>query len=519
MASIPGTSGAARPKPTRAILAAFILLGAALAYRLAGFLVDGIGAIANPYELDYGEGIVWQQMRMMFDGRGYAPIDGFPSIVFHYPPLYHAAAYGASALGLDPLVAGRTVSFVSTLVAALLIGAICFQLADRDRRAVRLICAATAAILALSWFPVLNWAPLMRVDMLACALSLGGLVLAMRALDRPFLIFPAALAFVAAVYTKQTMVAAPAAAFGTLLVLRPGLAGRGIATALVAGSTALALLAIGTDGGFIRHVFLYNVNRFDAAQLVQIGESLVLHAVYFGVAGLGVISLAAEVRTSGAGPGGLKDFFRRIGADAQASRKLVVLAYLAATTPMLLANGKVGANINYQIEWMFVLSIFAGLAVAAGARALFALERGSGKSLLHTCVVPAAIALQSIILLNSPYRRPSPELEMAMERLGTQIRQAERPIVSDNMVLLLRNGREVVWEPAIFAELASTGVYDERPMVRRIRKRDFAFFITFGGRGTAQFHRRYNPAVANAIDSAYPVKEQLQNWTLHRPLR
>jgi hypothetical protein len=518
MASIPGSAAAHRPISVRLTLFAFVLLGIGLAFRLKGFLLDGLEAIANPYELDYGEGIVWQQMLMMFDGRGYAPIDGFPSIVFHYPPVYHAAAHGAALLGLDPLMAGRTVSFLSTLVAALLIGGITFDLSHPDARRVRLISAGTAAILALSWFPVLNWAPLMRVDMLACALSLGGFLLALRALDRPWLIFPAAIAFVAAVYTKQTMIAAPAATFGTLLVLRPRLALKGIAAAMVVGLAALALLAAATDGRFIRHVFLYNVNRFEASGLLQVAESLLLHSIYIVMAGVGVWTLASDVRTSGASGGGLRGFARRIAGDGGAGAKLMVLAYLTVATPMLLMNGKVGANINYQIEWMFVLSIFAGISVAPAARALFEGRDAPARSLLHSWAVPAALAFQSLVLLQSPYRGgPSPELAASMERLGERIRSADRPIIADNMVLLLKNGHEVVWEPAIFAELASTGVYDERPFVRKIKRRDFAFFLTFGDRGTARFHERYNPAVADAIDVAYPVKERFGKLTLHSP--
>ena len=61
--------------------------------------------------------------------------------------------------------------------------------------------------------PVVTWAPFMRVDMLAVALSLFGLVAAFKALERPRLIYLAALLFVAAVYTKQTSIAAPAATF------------------------------------------------------------------------------------------------------------------------------------------------------------------------------------------------------------------------------------------------------------------------------------------------------------------
>ena len=64
----------------------------------------------------------------------------------------------------------------------------------------------------------------MRVDMLAMALSLFGLVAAFKSLERPRLIYLASLLFVAAVYTKQTSIAAPVATFAVLLAMRPKLA-------------------------------------------------------------------------------------------------------------------------------------------------------------------------------------------------------------------------------------------------------------------------------------------------------
>jgi hypothetical protein len=93
---------------------------------------------------------------------------------------------------------------------------------------------------------------------------------------------------------------------------------------------------------------------------------------------------------------------------------------------------------------------------------------------------------------------------------------ADKPVISDDMVLLLRSGREVLWESSIFAELASTGRWDERPFVRRIRDGEFAFFVTWGQRGHYRFDERYNPAVADAIDAAYPVKQETAGLTIHR---
>ena len=75
-----------------------------------------IGAINYPFQLDYGEGIVWQQADMILRGEGYRPLSDNSFIVFNYPPLYHlVSGLLAKTLDLNWLVAGRTVSVLSTL--------------------------------------------------------------------------------------------------------------------------------------------------------------------------------------------------------------------------------------------------------------------------------------------------------------------------------------------------------------------------------------------------------------------
>ena len=116
---------------------------------------------------------------------------------------------------------------------------------------------------------------------------------------------------------------------------------------------------------------------------------------------------------------------------------------------------------------------------------------------------------------HTDYRDPARIAEM--EVLRDQIAAAPRPVVSDDMVLLRRAGVPVQWEPAIFAELANTGDWDERPFVALIRQRHFAFFVTSGQRGQRLFDSRYNRAVADAMDAAYPVKRIVADYIVHLP--
>ena len=74
------------------------------------------------------------------------------------------------------------------------------------------------------------------------------------------------------------------------------------------------------------------------------------------------------------------------------------------------------------------------------------------------------------------------------------------------MVAVLRAGKAVLWEPAIFAELGATGVWDETPLLERIRARQFAFILANGPPGSPLYQSRHTPAVTQAIAAAYPVQ-------------
>jgi hypothetical protein len=490
------------------------VLLALLAYHAVLFAIGGVAAIRYPWELDYGEGIVWQQMRWIFTARAYGPIDQFPAIVFHYPPLYHAVtAIIAGALGTDELATGRAVSLLSTVAAgiasAILVGLLLEGRASRwDRR----LWGVVAGLLVFTYLPVTTWAPFMRVDMLAMALSLFGLVAAFKSPERPWLIYLASLLFVAAVYTKQTSIAAPAATFAVLIALRPRLAIQGIATCLALGLAVLLALGWLTDDGFYRHIFLYNVNRPDFGRLSWIVYAAATQVVYVGLAGFVLVRRLLEVRSKYRGNANAR---AALGANTADTRLLIAAAYALVSTLMLVLVAKSGSSINYFLEWFFALGLFAATAPSE-ARSIAA-----GPAQLRAFLAVGAVAALALGVVYAPlprsdYDANSPRARQ-LAQLSAEIKAADKPVISDDMVLLIRSGRQVLWEPAIFAELASVGDWDERPFVERIRKHEFAFFITWGQRGFRRFDERYNPAVADAIDAAYPVIEKRAGLIVHKP--
>jgi hypothetical protein len=516
---------AGRPAAPTRLIAATALTGmaCALVWKLLIFLDWAHWAVLDPHELDYGEGIVWQQMRMIVEGRGYAPLGTFPAIVFHYPPVYHLLTWVvASVSGADDLTAGRALAVFGTLTTATFLGVIAGLATVGSSRAARWTCGATAALVSLTCFPVAIWSVLMRVDMVAAALTLGGFWLAMAALRRPALIYPAAIAFVCAVFTKQTMVAAPGAAFLVLLFLRPAVAVRGIAACVLLGLSVLAVMSLATHGQFMRHIFGYNINRFSFERLKTMKILALSHLMYLqlGVVGVWLSSrrIAREI-----GPGSLTDLRRRLGADVGTSRGLMAVAYLVTTTCLLILAGKVGSSVNYYIEWFLAVGVFVGVAARPAADAIFpttGFDAPGGARFSPLVLLPALVAVGALL---TPSLEKNDEIKNAADErelttLTRWIGEANLPVISDNMVILRKAGKEVVLEPAIVAELGSTGVYDERALTRLIRDRRFAFFVTSGERGDALFDTRYNPPVAAAIYEAYPRVVKMAGLTVHLPV-
>jgi hypothetical protein len=496
-------------KPGLARVAALGVLFAVLLARAVQFTAKGVAAVRFPWELDYGEGIVWQQARLIFSDKAYGPIDHFGAIVFHYTPIYHAVtALVSGALGTDELATGRAISLLATFASAIAAGVIAVTIGRENGKMRRWVIGSVAGLSALTFVPVAVWALLMRVDMLALALSLAGVVAALKAAERPRWILLASVCFVAAVYTKQIAVAAPIAVFSVLLATRPKLALQGIGICVALGSAALGVLTWLTDGGFFRHVFLYNVNRLDGGRLWWLVLAGAQHAIYCALGGWAAFWQASQLRSR------YRSITSLRAASAADIGRLIGLAYLGVTTAMLLTVTKSGSSINYFVEWCFALSIF--VAVGLGELTSSASKFADRKAI--AVALPLGLALQAAITPPSPWdtnRNGRRAHELAI--LSKQVAAAKKPVISDDMVLLLRSGRQVLWEPAIFAELASTGVWDQRPFVQRVRNGEFAFFVTSNKRGEPRFDQRYNPAVADAMDEAYPVKESLAGLLIHRP--
>jgi hypothetical protein len=488
-----------------------LLLGIIALYPAVMLLLWIIRAIPFPYGLDYNEGIVWQQMNDIVAGRGYGPIDGFPAIVYHYPPAYHLLSAAVAAVGVDPLSAGRIVSLLATVGSAVLIALLARTwLVEGFSRMQRIVGIAGAVLCFLGCRGVQDWAPLMRVDPLACFFALSGLWLAIRAVERPKLIYAAALAFVLSVFSKQNSVLTAIAGFGVLLFWRPKMAVRGVIASVVIGSAALAVLLWQTAGEAWKHLLLYNINRFDLARLgpnlwegTGPADRLLLA---LGILGILLSLRRGEVRAAPS------------SSAARTVARQATLAFAALATVSLISTAKYGSSSAYYMQWEAALSIFGGV----GAARMLALSQrfrssGQGGAAVLLASLPVLIVFWVAIMTGTQNLRHIKHFGKQGDRLSALIQPIRGPILSTEMALLLRNHRPVVWEPAIFRELAHAGRWDERILVEKIRRHEIAAVITDGDRGYRWFDEQFSPAIADAMDAALPYHIHVGRRILRLP--
>ena len=497
-----------------------------LSLHAASLILLIVSAVRFPFELDYGEGIVWQQMRLIIAGQAYERIDGFPAIVFHYPPIFHLlAAVLHGVTGLDELAAGRLVSAIATALICMFAGMIIFRSLRREigsRAAI--LCAVIGSFVILSFEPVQKVSVLMRVDTVAIAFSFAGVFFGLYAFSRPRFIHLAALCFVAAVFAKQAAIAAPAATFLTLLIARPKTALAGVATTLLVGLTILTTLAWITDGNFLRHIFLYNVNQLAPSHVILF-EGLAAYFGYIYVVVRGALCRLYDCQPFPERGSRISALRNRLYASPYDAALFLFLVYFGLATPMLLMIMKSGAWIGYFVEFMCVVGVLVGLFMRNAAMAALGIlsSHANASNRMIAFTLPAAVVMQALILLIVPHvtgaayvaKLSRPERMAELQYLVGMIREATRPVISDDMVLILRSGKQVQLEPAIFAELASTGLWDQQSFVNLIRSHAFAFFVSEGDEGEELYNGRYTPAVAQAIRTAYPIKRHLADYTIH----
>lgn len=445
-------------------------------------------AVGYRYPLDYGEGPLLDQAARLAAGTNIyrADLTAPPYTISNYPPLYPLALALPTGLFGPSLAAGRAISGLCAVLTALLLGLIVHGL-TRDR------CAAAVAGLTLLAFPyVLGWSKLARVDLLALALSIGGLYLLVRWPGRWRGTILGGLLLVAAIYARQSYaLAAPLAAVGWLWAHdrrhAAGLAALvgGLSLGLFFGLNAL------TGGGFAYNIITANVNDFVLANLARWWRDL---------------RGAAPVLLLLAGP------FLVAGRRSVAWPLLA--PYLIGASLSALTIGKVGSNMNYLLELCAALSLMAGACVAWGRRCPW---------LRATLLI--LLALQVGLLMRASWRDPIAGLQwrmaqprVALAELEQIIAAADGPILADEyMGLLALQAKPLYIQPFEVTQLAKAGLWDQAPLLSNIRARAFPAIFIQHFRGYPVYQERWTPEMLAAIMAHYEPTAFLAETIVYWP--
>lgn len=453
-------------------------------------------AIPHPYSLDYGEApLVDHAMRLTWGENIYrADISEPPYTITNYPPLYMALiALGVQVAGPESaFFFGRMISALCSWIAAFCILFIVFA-HTRDRIA---SLAAGAVFLAFPY--VVFWSPLLRIDMLALALSLCGLLTLVWKPESRIHFIAAGLLLIAAIYTRQSYaLAAPLAAFVWLLARDWKQALR--FAALVGGLSVLLflILNIATGGGFFYNIVTANVNEFRMQQVTDHWERLLEIArtpVWFGVVSLLLPLSWLVVR--------LIERFSETRLVLPGTNPLWTLAapYLLGSLVSAATIGKVGSNVNYLLELCAGLGLAAGV-VIAWARASFKIHALQAV-VLFTLALGVARLMSFMMLDYSQDLLARRSAITELHQLKALVKETPGEILADEyMGMLTLLGRPLVIQPFEVTQLSLDGQWDQKPLLQSIRNREYAAIILYDQPWS--INDRWTPEMREAVLDSY----------------
>ncbi|GMV79043.1 MAG: hypothetical protein AMXMBFR7_02270 [Planctomycetota bacterium] len=479
-----------------------------------------------PYELDYGEGPILAQLHAADAGHGlYESWREPPHTVTNYPPVFRAATRFAAWFTGDYLSAGRWVSvlalFASAALAAWAVGAHALDLRRRgacsgDDYLAALAFALTAGGAVLAPTYAFLWGVLLRVDTLAVACSLAAVVVSARAFERSWGPYAVGVLLIAALFTKQSMLAAPAACVAAACVQNLGRGLRFTAGFVGAGFLLLILATLFTDGGFWNHLVTANRNHYSWPQACHMLASLMEEHGRLVVLG---------------GLGGLWQFtswMQTPHAERPHPRLLWCLYGLTAFATSLMI-GKAGAFINYQLEFLCVCGVLTGLLLADLLAAAPPLKELWGKGLFPVLGACGAILLLTVQFVRFDHLKLLAEMEHALQRrLEEQdpfvlkaLRDAPGAVLSEDTTLVVLAGKELRFQPFEMTQLAEQGLWIQGPFLDELRNRRYdRIVLKFDLFGDPSWHRqRFSDAMLDVMREHYEFEAQHGALRVYRPKR
>jgi len=458
------------------------------------FLITALFGLFNPRDTSQPEGaVVAAALRVANGDPLYLDVQKGPYVTTMYGPFFYLVLGGIlrvlNARVTGAYLAGRLLSLGSALAGAALVGYLSGRYgASRPARWI-------ASGLFLASPLILPVAYSSRTDVLAATLALAGVALFERWADssRCYL---AAVPLVAAIYTKQTTLAALLAIVLFLLLRRRPARAMGMAAAVIVPGAAILFLLIRATRG------LASLN------LIQVPGASPLSLLSRPAGGLvNFVSLAALPLILAA-----PVLPRLIRGDW--SLRLPLCYAGAALAVSLASSAKLGSDTYYFIEPLAATLLLS----AVGLTSLL----GEGKTLSDRMGLLTFGAL--LVLLSGTVGMTVRTGEYRYVPNDGAIRVAAAApgdvLIEDENVALKCGKPVTMMDPFAFAYMQRRGLWDAGPLNRRIEDRQFGVIIL---RSPIEHPSHYQGATywpdetLSAIGRAYVSGETVDGYVVYRP--
>jgi hypothetical protein len=408
----------------------------------------------NRHEMNLTESVVTAHSTMLARGGTlYYSLKTYPYTASGYMPVFYSLEAGLVRLGLRGELAGRLISFGAMLASFWLAWRIVWMY-TQNRYA-----AWLAAVMASACAPLLGWGSTGVVDYLGVALGMA----AFWQFSRFYLYGEKALRWAAlfialSFFTKQSMLAAPAAIFVLLLSRsRKTALLFGVPLAAGIGGLALGLNAV-TQGRFFGNTVFAMIQPYEAGKLMQ-------HVTYIGLVSGGLILV----------------FLATLPRLARGKTAPLLVYFLFSWLLLAVMAPKTGSDSNYHIEPTLLLIVCAAAGLAEIG--FFELVFRNSKSWITLLQAPIGVFL----LMN--YRIVVPDIitrvwrentfRTEMARAEPYLKNARGPIFSADLDPMVRaNGRLDV-EPIIYSLMVKAGRIDPEPMRADLARGAFPVVILY----------------------------------------
>jgi hypothetical protein len=298
-----------------------------------------------------------------------------------------------------------------------------------------------------------------RVDTLGLFFSLLGIYIVFRYASSRWVYLSIPL-FVLAVYTKQSLVAAPIAAFIFLLLRDKRLAVTSLAIFIVSAGSIFLLANQLTDGQFYLHIIKYNQLSFDIGRVTAMYSIMILF--YAVLAGFSLFYLWRSLSKAGQRLSFLK------------SGKGIFALYFVTSAVIALSVGKIGSGLNYFFEPIMVSCILLGFLLSE-------LYPQIVKSWATLRIVVFLLVLQLLFFIPGHvtyFEKLPTEADVASgQTVSSYVRAESGNILSEDAGIAVLNGKNVAIELFNCTQLLRQGLWNQNGFLHQLENREFSLVI------------------------------------------